>query len=82
MTKFKLCPPEKPYYLMEVEVGKTYFWCSCGHSKNQPFCDGSHAGTGKAPVQFTATEKKDIFFCGCKKTASQPFCDGTHKTCK
>lgn len=79
MPEFKLCPPEKPYYLMEVKEGKTYFWCSCGLSKMQPFCDGSHKTTDKSPVEYKAEATKDVFFCGCKKTGSQPFCDGTHK---
>jgi CDGSH iron-sulfur domain-containing protein 3 len=79
MTEFKLQPPEKPYYLMEVEEGKTYYWCSCGQSKNQPFCDGSHEGTGKTPVAYTAETAKEVFFCGCKKTSNGPHCDGSHK---
>ena len=79
MTEFKLCPPAKPYYLMEVQEGKTYMWCACGRSKNQPFCDGSHANTGYSPVMYKADATKDIFFCGCKRTGTQPFCDGTHK---
>lgn len=80
MPEFKLCPPEKPYYLMEIEEGKAYTWCSCGLSKAQPFCDGSHsASPGKGPVLYVAEAKKDIFFCGCKRTGTPPFCDGTHK---
>lgn len=66
-------------YAVEVESGKSYFWCSCGSSRKQPFCDGSHAGSGFTPVKFTATESKTAFFCGCKITASQPLCDGSHK---
>ncbi|MCP5361574.1 MAG: CDGSH iron-sulfur domain-containing protein [Hyphomicrobiales bacterium] len=79
MPEFKKCPPEKPYYLMTVEPGKTYWWCACGKSKRQPFCDGSHSGTEFSPVAYEATEARDIFFCGCKKTGEQPFCDGSHK---
>lgn len=79
MTEFKLCPPEKPYYLMEVEAGKTYSWCACGKSNNQPFCDGSHSGTGVSPVIYKAETTKDVFFCGCKKTGNAPHCDGSHK---
>ena len=66
-------------YGMEVEVGKTYFWCSCGQSKKQPLCDGSHSGTGFSPVMYEPTESKKVFFCGCKVTKSQPLCDGSHK---
>lgn len=65
-------------YIVEVESGKTYFWCACGKSKKQPFCDGSHGGTDFSPVTYEATESKKIFFCGCKRTASKPICDGSH----
>jgi CDGSH-type Zn-finger protein len=77
--KFKACPPEKDYYLMDIEEGKTYAWCSCGKSATQPFCDGAHSGTDFKPVVFKATESKSVCFCGCKKTTTGPFCDGTHK---
>lgn len=62
-----------------VEAGKNYFWCACGLSKSQPFCDGSHKGTAFSPVKYTAAESKKVFFCGCKTTAGQPLCDGSHK---
>lgn len=65
-------------YIIEVEAGQTYFWCACGQSKTQPFCDGSHRGTDFTPVQYEASESKNVFFCGCKATASQPLCDGSH----
>ena len=65
-------------YPVEVEAGKGYFWCSCGKSQNQPFCDGSHKGTGLNPVKYTAEETKKVFFCGCKATQNQPLCDGSH----
>ena len=61
-----------------VEADKSYFWCSCGLSANQPFCDGSHKGTDFAPVKWTATETKDVFFCACKHSADPVICDGTH----
>ena len=64
---------------VEVEAGKTYFWCACGKSSKQPFCDGAHKGSGIAPVKFTAEADKKLFFCGCKASAKAPFCDGTHK---
>ena len=64
---------------VEVENDKSYYWCTCGKSTKQPFCDGSHKGSEFSPVRFTATESKKVFFCGCKLTASQPMCDGSHK---
>ena len=63
---------------VEVEAGKSYFWCSCGLSENQPFCDGSHADTGFTPMKYEATEDDRKFFCACKQTAGQPLCDGAH----
>ena len=65
-------------YLVEVEAGKTYFWCACGRSQSQPFCDGSHAGTDKSPKPFKAERSQAISFCGCKQTGNAPFCDGSH----
>jgi CDGSH-type Zn-finger protein/mannose-6-phosphate isomerase-like protein (cupin superfamily) len=62
----------------EVKAGKRYLWCSCGRSKTQPFCDGSHAGSGFLPVAFTAQRDEDVIFCGCKHTGTGPFCDGAH----
>jgi len=63
---------------VEVESGKTYFWCACGLSQNQPFCDGSHKDTDFVPVKYQATETKKVWFCGCKSTAGAPLCDGSH----
>ena len=65
---------------VELEAGKTYFWCSCGKSANQPFCDGSHKGSSFTPVKFEATESKTAYMCMCKKTENPGFCDGTHKS--
>lgn len=65
-------------FIVDVEEGKNYSWCSCGRSKRQPYCDGSHSGTDFTPVFYKATTSKKVFFCGCKKTASQPLCDGSH----
>jgi CDGSH-type Zn-finger protein len=72
--------PSNTPYKVEVEEGKNYFWCACGLSEKQPFCDGSHKGTDFSPVKFAATESKAIYFCGCKKTQNQPLCDGSHKS--
>jgi len=63
---------------VEVEAGKTYFWCSCGQSSKQPFCDGSHKDTSFTPQKFTAEESKKLFFCACKQTGKMPLCDGSH----
>ena len=69
---------QKSPYPVAVEAAKTYFWCACGKSAKQPFCDGSHKGTDFTPVQFEATETKMVYFCGCKHSAQKPFCDGSH----
>ena len=70
---------QKTPFAVDVEAGKTYFWCSCGQSKNQPFCDGSHKGSSFNPVKFTAETSTTAWLCGCKHTANKPFCDGSHK---
>jgi CDGSH iron-sulfur domain-containing protein 3 len=62
----------------EVEAGKDYWWCACGRSSTQPFCDGSHAGTSFTPLQWTAPETRRYAFCACKRTGTPPFCDGSH----
>jgi len=64
---------------VEVEAGKNYFWCVCGKSAKQPFCDGSHQGSDFAPLKWTADEDGAKFFCACKQTDGEPFCDGSHK---
>ncbi len=69
---------QKGPYPVAVEAGKSYHWCACGHSANQPFCDGSHKGTGMTPVKFEASESKTVYLCGCKHTAHPVFCDGSH----
>jgi CDGSH iron-sulfur domain-containing protein 3 len=56
----------------------TYFWCACGSSKTQPFCDGSHKGTGFTPFKIELKEAKTVAWCGCKHTQGAPFCDGSH----
>ena len=70
---------QKSPYKVKVEKDKIYFWCSCGLSKKQPFCDGSHKKEGKfKSLKYEATESKEVFFCGCKMTRHQPLCDGSH----
>ena len=71
--------PQKSPYAVEVEAGKSYSWCACSQSSKQPFCDGSHKGSGFSPVKWEASESRTVYFCGCKHSASQPLCDGTHK---
>jgi CDGSH-type Zn-finger protein len=63
---------------VELESGKDYWFCTCGHSANQPFCDGSHKGTDFAPRKFTAEKDGQAFLCQCKHTGNPPFCDGSH----
>ncbi len=65
-----------------VESGKTYWWCSCGLSKQQPFCDGSHKVTQITPMKYKAAESGTRSFCVCKRTQTPPFCDGSRATCK
>lgn len=69
---------QKAPYEVEVERGKTYYWCACGRSKSQPFCDGSHQGTTFEPMAYTAKKTTTLYFCGCKHTAMPPLCDGAH----
>jgi len=64
---------------VKVEQGKDYYWCSCGKSKTQPFCDGSHKGGPFVPVKYTPDISKEVYFCGCKASAMAPLCDGSHK---
>lgn len=69
---------QKAPYPVQLEAGKTYYWCQCGKSKNQPFCDGSHKDTEFSPVEFTADKTETVFLCGCKHTKHAPRCDGSH----
>ena len=64
--------------IVELETGKNNAWCACGKSSNQPWCDGSHKGSGITPVIFKADEPKKAALCMCKKTTNAPYCDGTH----
>ncbi len=72
-----LCPQKTPIKL-DLEAGQ-YYWCSCGKSARQPFCDGAHKGSEFSPLAFKLEEKKTVWLCGCKRTAKPPFCDGAHK---
>lgn len=65
-------------FAIDVEVGKRYWWCACGRSARQPFCDGSHAGTDFQPVEYTADAARKVYFCGCKISGKAPLCDGSH----
>ena len=68
--------------VMELEAGTTHWWCACGRSANQPWCDGSHKGTEFTPMEVKITETKRYALCVCKQTANTPWCDGAHKHCK
>ena len=68
---------QKSPYVLDNEP-KNYFWCACGKSSGQPFCDGSHKGSSFAPLKTTIEEKKKNAWCGCKQTKNPPFCDGSH----
>ena len=71
--------PQKNPYKVRVEKGKIYFWCACGLSQKQPFCDGSHKKDGKfKSLKYLAGESTEVYFCGCKMSKHQPFCDGSH----
>lgn len=70
----------KSPYKVALKQGKKYVWCSCGRSASQPFCDGSHKGSGLLPAIFTAEKDEDAWLCGCKHTEGRPFCDGSHNS--
>ena len=67
-------------YAVEVKPG-TYFWCSCGRSGTQPFCDRSHSDCNMNPLKVSFEEEKTVYFCGCKQTGTAPYCDGGHANC-
>ena len=77
MAKGKIA--QKQPAVLELDPG-TYHWCQCGESSNQPFCDGSHAGTGFTPMMVEITEKKTVALCQCKQTNNAPICDGSHSS--
>lgn len=64
---------------VNLEAGKSYWWCACGRSKNQPWCDGSHEGTGFEPKEFQVASAGQYWLCACKHTTNAPFCDGAHE---
>lgn len=70
--------PARPYAI-EVEAGQAYWWCRCGRSQSQPFCDGSHKGTEFTPLKYESQSTRIVWFCGCKQTSVAPLCDGSHK---
>ncbi|NIR49340.1 CDGSH iron-sulfur domain-containing protein [candidate division KSB1 bacterium] len=70
---------QKGPFVQEVEP-KKYVWCACGRSQNQPYCDGTHKGTGLSPIIVEIEEKKKVAWCGCKHSGNKPFCDGTHSS--
>ena len=70
------CAAKQPVQA-DLKAGK-YWWCACGRSNKQPFCDGSHKGSEFQPLEFTLAEDRQAYFCQCKRTANAPFCDGTH----
>lgn len=71
--------PNKKPYPVEVVAGKTYYWCACGKSANQPFCDGAHKGSEFSPLAYKADNDGTVYFCGCKHGKSGALCDGSHK---
>lgn len=70
---------QKAPYGAELEAGKTYYWCACGRSAKQPFCDGSHKAVGMTPLAFTAEKTGTAWLCGCKHSKAAPYCDGSHR---
>lgn len=71
---------QKAPFPVEVDAGRSYWWCACGLSKTQPFCDGSHKGSTFTPREYKADASCLVYFCGCKHSANMPLCDGTHKS--
>jgi len=80
MTEAQIAGREPMVESLQAE--KNYFWCSCGRSAKQPFCDGSHKDTGFEPVKFSPEKDGQAYLCTCKQTAKSPYCDGSHKALK
>ena len=70
---------QKAPFEVELEAGQLQFWCACGRSQSQPYCDGSHKGTGITPLRVEVEETNRYFLCGCKHSKNPPFCDGSHR---
>ncbi len=77
MADEPVCAQKGPYQV-ELQSGKSYFWCTCGRSQKQPYCDGSHKGTTFTPHRFVAETSGTVNLCGCKASDDMPFCDGSH----
>ena len=69
---------QKSPIAVTVEAGKSYYWCSCGKSASQPFCDGAHQGSAFSPVEYKAEKDGTVYFCGCKHSGNGVLCDGSH----
>ena len=69
--------PQKKPLVQKAKAG-TYWWCACGRSENQPFCDGSHKGTDMSPQKVEIQEEGTVAWCACKHSGTPPFCDGSH----
>ena len=71
---------QKGPFAVEIEAGKDYYWCACGRSAKQPFCDGSHRVTEFTPKPFKAEKSGQAYLCGCKRSKNAPYCDGSHRS--
>lgn len=80
MTENKPRIAQKSPYAIDVEAGKSYWYCTCGKSAGQPFCDGSHKGSEFTPKEFKAEKSETVYFCGCKHSGNGMTCDGSHQT--
>jgi len=69
---------QKSPFAVEVEAGNSYWYCTCGKTTTQPFCDGSHQGSEFSPKEFRATESGTVYFCGCRHSGNGVTCDGSH----